>query len=176
MTNRLTRWARLRATVTRHKQTVWESLTEPRKVTLAMMFTYSLGMTLSVVIALSHPGPLPEGVFSAYLVAAIMFFLAGLIGVPGAWRGWWFLEQFAVIMFAFAVGALAVSALWYVHVPFVARAIGLFMALVIEVLMYTRWQRVSKSSYRLGAGPLLPEHQVEVTIAAAMEAEKAETT
>lgn len=167
------RLARLRATLTRQHRTVWESLHEPRKVTLIMMGTYFAGFVLAMIIFTSIPGPLPEGVFSARLVAGVLLAVAGFLGVPGAWRGWWFLEQFAVISVMFAVGAIAVSTLFFVNVSGVSRAIGVFLAVMVELFMLTRWQRVSKSNYRADAGPLLPEHRTELTIARIAEAERA---
>lgn len=168
-------WRHLCDTVTGHRQTVWESLNEPRHVTLATMTGYTMGFAFAVVILSSVPGQLPDGVYTARFVAAIALAVGSLMGVPGAWRGWWFLEEVGAVFWLLGIVVLGV-AIWRDDMTGMQTAEAMFLVGLAFLAAIVRILRVHKSPYRLGAGPLLPEARVEVTIAEAMEAHKNDKT
>ncbi|NCD17367.1 MAG: hypothetical protein EOL91_08635 [Actinobacteria bacterium] len=158
-------------TIRQSHATIWESLTEPRHVTMATMAGYGAGFVFAISIMASIPGQLPPGVYSARLASAILLGLAAVVGIPAAWRGWWLIEELVVWVWGFGIFMLGI-AIWFDGLSGVQRAEGTFLVILALLAAKARWHRVRLAPYRLDAGPLLPEHRVEVDIARAMEADK----
>lgn len=148
---------------------IWVSLQEPRSVTFIMVLTYFAGLVGGTVYFVfgNHNTPLPVLVHN--MIVSGFFVAAGLLGIPSAWRGRWWLERIAVLFVVSAatlrmiVSILALPAsteLLYSTLPW----------FFLILFMLTRWLRVRLVPYRPGSGPL-PAEQKAAIVRAAIEAE-----
>lgn len=148
---------------------IWVSLQEPRSVTFVMVLTYFTGMVGGVLYFLigNHVGS--PGVLVADAIVAGFFILAGVIGVPSAWSGQWWLERIAVL---FVVGAAILRTITSILILTVSSEL-LYSTIpwfFLSLFMLTRWLRVRLVPYRPGSGPL-PAEQKAALVRAEIEAE-----
>lgn len=126
---------------------VWESLYEPRAVTALMLGCYTLTVATGGVVIRGGPET------SLSILAVVFLIGGGCAGMPGSWRGAWWLEGPAAISTAFGWVVLGVSDLLITdgddHWPGFTVGVCLTLALV----MLARAVRVWHWSYAPGRGP-----------------------
>lgn len=132
---------------------ILSTMEEPRSVTAIMVVVYCL-ISVTGVMFLLRVGSLPGVV----IAAGVIMLVSGILGVPSAWRGSWWLEGPAALLGV--VGMLLISIdelllptahfMWPLHVIILSIIIGLFFL--------GRALRVWPYSYRPG---VLPKTELE---------------
>lgn len=132
---------------------ILSTMEEPRSVTAVMVIVYLL-ISFTGTLFLLRVGSLSWMV----IVAGAIMLVSGLLGVPSAWRGSWWLEGPAALLAVVGMLLIAVDELllptahvrWPLHVIILSVIIGLFFL--------GRALRVWPYSYRPG---VLPKTELE---------------
>lgn len=145
---------------------VWGSLTEPRFITAMMVAIYLL-VAASGIILIADDKPDPVDVN----IAAVLMIIGGILGMPSAWRGSWWLEGPAALL-----SVIGMSIMSLMEILATASSIGwphhtLTMALISLLFFGTRALRVWPEMYRPGTVPVT---QVEIARARMQGAQEAE--
>ena len=133
----------------------WGSLHEPRTVTAVMVIAYTL-VTLQAATILADDDPHDLAV----LIAAVFMVAGGLVGVPAAWRGAWWLEPGAAG--AVMSGFIFLAALDLVARPDVLPGYGELRTVLIALFFVTRALRIAPDMYAPGKGPNTPTREAQV--------------
>lgn len=95
----------------RHIIALWETVHEPRAVTITYMIMYALAATAGATIAANPRHGILTGAPPWVVVVIVAMLIAGgLVGVPVAWRGDRWLERSVVIMVGSAIGLMLLNA------------------------------------------------------------------
>lgn len=132
---------------------ILSTLEEPRSVTAVMVGIYCL-ISVTGVMFLLRVGSLPVTV----IAAGVIMLVSGILGVPSAWRGSWWLEGPAALLAVVGMLLISIDELllptahvrWPLHVIILSVIIGLFFL--------ARALRVWPYSYRPG---VLPKTELE---------------
>ena len=131
----------------RLRVSVWQSLYEPRAVTALMVTAYVATILTGATVI--HGGP-EDGLS---IMATVLLICGGAGGVPGAWRGAWWLEGPAAVTTSVGWVVLGVLDL------LATRGIGHWpgftagVCVVAAIIMLARAGRVWGWSYAPGRGP-----------------------
>lgn len=132
---------------------ILNTMEEPRSVTALMVVIYCL-ISVTGVMFLLRVGSLPWTV----IAAGVTMLVSGILGVPSAWRGSWWLEGPAALLGVVGMVLISIDELllptahvrWPLHVIILSVIIGLFfLGRVLRVWPY---------SYRPG---VLPKTELE---------------
>ena len=148
---------------------VWASVNEPRRVTMTAVMAYAVAVAASVgVVADPTPHPIP-GTDAAFIaLAAALLGVGGLVGIPTAWAGRWWIERVA------AMACLGGSVLFLfealtLYAPggpdLTAPSLTVTSAGWGVALFTSRLFRVSRRPYAAGKGPSLPEDTSDQLVA-----------
>lgn len=155
------------------KQTLrrlWETLHEPRTVTLCTIAAYLVAIVMGFSRILA-PQPPDDVDILIRVTEAIFLICGGAVGVPTAWRGAQWLEQSAALSVA---GGLILVASDMVSVEvragLVSPVVTILALLMAAIAMFVRFLRIRHAPYRAGAGPLLPEQRAAVEDALVQDA------
>lgn len=132
---------------------IFSTMEEPRLITAVMVMVYGL-ISVTGVMFLLHVGSLSWMV----IVAGAIMLVSGILGVPSAWRGSWWLEGPAALLAVIGMLLISIDELllptahirWTFHVIILSVIIGLFL------LARALW--VWPFSYRPG---VLPKTELE---------------
>lgn len=141
---------------------IWRSLEEPPEVTALVVvvhfaaFVGGLGLCFD-----SAPGlvAIPR-VFETGL--GLAFALAGLMGLPSAWTGRWWLERISLSVMLSALTVLVGILLSTSVLGEDVYWLTLFLVVPAYGFYITRWMRVRKTAYKPGTGPLTPHQKAKV--------------
>ena len=142
---------------------MWRSIEEPRLVTVVMVTMYAAALLASAaLIRTPAPTPIPHTSWIFTWVGAVFFGIGGLLGMPTAWTGKWWVERVAAgaclggsIVMLFEVGVLLHPA----EPNLLAPALTLPGSVFSVGLFLTRFFRVRSQPYAPGKGPVLPKVQ-----------------
>lgn len=148
---------------------VWASVNEPRRVTMAVVVAYAVAVVAAVGVVVDptpHPIPGTDVVFIA--LAAALLGAGGLVGIPTAWAGRWWIERVAAtaclggaLLFLFEALTLYAPGTPDLGAPnLTVASAGWGVALFTSRLF-----RVSRSPYAAGKGPALPEDTSDQLVA-----------
>lgn len=138
----------------RHIIALWETVHEPRAVTITYMIMYALAATAGATIAANPRHGILTGAPPWVVVVIVAMLIAGgLVGVPVAWRGDRWLERSVVIMVGSAIGLMLLNATMIA--PHIA-PLSLLLAGVVAAAIVPRWMTVTSLTYAPGRGPLTP--------------------
>ena len=150
--------------------TLWESVEEPRWVTVAMLGAYTLTFVVGVVVLKNTNGHITG--FSSWSTGLLLI-ISGVLGFPSAWRGAWWAERAALIAW---IGGWISSFVTFADID---RNQGLTIPIVTVcmgglVILFgvTRLLRVWQLPYAPGRGPVPPERAMLVEDAARLEVAK----
>ena len=132
---------------------ILSTMEEPRAVTAIMVVVYWL-ISLTGTLFLLRVDSLPWMV----IMAGAIMLVSGLLGVPSAWRGSWWLEGPAALLAVVGVLLISVDELllptphirWPLH--------GIILSVIIGLFFLARAFRVWPYSYRPG---VLPKTELE---------------
>lgn len=149
---------------------LWNTLHEPRAVTVLMVLVYASLAGVAVFIGFEHP--LPGG--AATFFSALFMGLGGVFGVPSAWRGAWWLEGVAAMACMVGLFMLAgLDLLWSVEAERIP-GYPLILTIILALFFLTRGLRIWPYMYAPGAGPVTSEReQAARTELAVMETREA---
>lgn len=130
-----------------------DTMEEPRSVTAVMVMVYGL-ISFTGTLFLLRVGSLSWMV----IVAGAIMLVSGLLGVPSAWRGSWWLEGPAALLAVVGMLLISIDELllptahvrWPLHV--------IILSVIIGLLFLGRALRVWPYSYRPG---VLPKTELE---------------
>ena len=120
-----------------------------------MVIAYTL-VTLQAAMILADDDPHDLAV----LIAAVFMVAGGLVGVPAAWRGAWWLELGAAG--AVMSGFIFLAALDLVARPDVLPGYGELRTVLIALFFVTRALRIAPDMYAPGKGPNTPTREAQV--------------
>lgn len=156
---------------------MWSSLYEPRAVTIVTVTAYAVAAAGGIAAAVS-PTPLGDGALALRWICAVFLIGGGVVGVPAAWRGWWWIERVCTLAVAAGValaGILIVSShLWVIRASLPWAGAGTVWLSVIGpalgvLAMLARFLRVRRAPYAPGHGPLSTTQQIAIVKAALHE-------
>ncbi|MFP7697108.1 hypothetical protein [Trueperella sp. LYQ143] len=152
---------------------LWHTLEEPRAVTAAMVAAYGLTLLVGIDLLLHLPGVSPVAA-CLRLMCGLLLVFAGCTGMPSAWRGAYWLERLSALAMAGGLaiwGFRLVTAQLFVHRDLLLHApLASVCSIFLGVLFgFTRFRRVAHMPYAFGKGPLLPETQARLHVAAEQE-------
>lgn len=134
---------------------MWGSLHEPRTVTALMVVAYAL-IAWTALMILADDDPHDVGT----KVAAVFMLAGGIVGVPTAWRGAWWLEL--------AGAGLATCGLIFLAVIDMAAGTELLpgyselRTVLIAILFATRALRIAPELYAPGRGTVTPTREAQI--------------
>lgn len=136
---------------------MWGTLHEPRTVTALMVAIYALVTTSAVLILLDRP---PHDLATVF--AAALMLLGGLVGIPTAWRGAWWLEYPAALAAVSGLAMLAaidlVEAVDHARLP----AYPAILTILVGLFFITRMMRIAPAMYAPGRGPMTPTREAKI--------------
>lgn len=149
---------------------LWGSLEEPRKVTALMVFAYAVAVVSAyMTLAMPNPHPFPWADRLLSVLGAVLMSLGGLVGMPTAWTGKWWIERGAATACLGGVGLSVFEAVvlaWPGPPELVAPALTL-PAVAFSVLLFAaRLLRVTGRPYAPGKGPVTPDDKAAEVLAA----------
>lgn len=132
---------------------ILSTMEEPRLVTAIMVVVYCL-ISVTGVMFLLRVGSLPGVV----IAAGVIMLVSGILGVPSAWRGSWWLEGPAALLGVVGMLLISINELllptahvrWPLHV--------IILSIIISLFFLGRALRVWPYSYRPG---VLPKTELE---------------
>lgn len=132
---------------------IFSTMEEPRAVTAVMLVVYCL-ISVAGVMFLLRVGSLSWMV----IMAGAIMLVSGLLGVPSAWRGSWWLEGPAALLAVVGMLLISIDELllptahvrWPLH--------GIILSVIIGLFFLGRALRVWPYSYRPG---VLPKTELE---------------
>lgn len=132
---------------------ILSTMEEPRLVTAIMVVVYCL-ISVTGVMFLLRVGSLPGVV----IAAGVIMLVSGILGVPSAWRGSWWLEGPAALLGVVGMLLISIDELllptahvrWPLHV--------IILSIIISLFFLARALRVWPYSYRPG---VLPKTELE---------------
>lgn len=133
----------------------WGSLHEPRTVTAVMVIAYTL-VTLQASMILADDDPHDVAV----LIAAGFMVAGGVVGVPAAWRGAWWLELGAAG--AVMSGFIFLAALDLAAHPDILPGYSELRTALIALFFLSRALRIAPDMYAPGKGPNTPTREAQV--------------
>lgn len=133
----------------------WGSLHEPRTVTAVMVAAYALvAIQATMILADDDPHDL------AVLIAAVFMMAGGLVGVPTAWRGAWWLELGAAG--TVLSGFLFVALLDMADHPDTLPGYSTLRTVLIVLFFLSRALRIAPDMYAPGKGPQTQTWEAQV--------------
>ena len=134
-------------------ENIFSSMEEPRSVTSVMVVVYCL-ISVTGVMFLLRVDSLPWVV----IMAGVIMLVSGILGVPSAWRGSWWLEGPAALLGVVGMLLISIDELllptahvrWPLHV--------IILSVIISLFFLARALRVWPYSYRPG---VLPKTELE---------------
>ena len=137
-------------------ENIFSSMEEPRSVTSVMVVVYCL-ISVTGVMFLLRIDSLPWVV----ITAGVIMLVSGILGVPSAWRGSWWLEGPAALLGVVGMLLISIDELllptahvrWPLHV--------IILSVIISLFFLARALRVWPYSYRPGVLPKTELEKVE---------------
>ena len=147
---------------------LWRSIEEPRLVTAVMVAMYAAALLAPIaMIQNPAPNPLPRTGWIFTWAGAVFFGIGGLLGMPSAWTGKWWIERVAAgaclggsLVMLFEVGILLHPA----EPNLLAPALTLPGSVFSAGLFLTRSLRVRSRPYAPGKGPALPKAEAAAIV------------
>lgn len=139
---------------------LWETVHEPRVVTIVYMVLYAVAVLVGAAIIVDARHGILSGAPS-WVVAVIVGLLmtGGGVGVPAAWRGDRWLEMPVVLAVGAAVTLLLLNATMLA--PQIL-PLTVLLAALTTAAMVPRWMTVTSLTYAPGRGPLSPSDQAVI--------------
>ena len=141
---------------------IWRSLEEPPEVTAFAVVVHfaaivgGLGLCFdSAPVLVAVPRVFETGL-------GVAFALAGLVGLPSAWAGKWWLERIALSVMLSALTVMVGILLSTSVVGADVYWLTLFLMVPAYAFYITRWLRMRKTAYKPGTGPLTPHQKAMV--------------
>ena len=141
---------------------IWRSLEEPPEVTVFAVVVHFAAVVGGLGLWLD-PTPVLVAVPQVFETGlGLAFALSGLVGLPSAWTGRWWLERItlSVVLSALTVtvGILLSTTVMGVDVYWMT----LFLMVPAYGFYITRWLRMRRTAYKPGTGPLTPYQKAMV--------------
>ena len=141
---------------------IWRSLEEPPEVTVFAVVVHfaavvgGLGLWLgSTPVLVAVPQVFETGL-------GVAFALSGLVGLPSAWTGRWWLERITLSVMLSALTVLVGLLLSTKVMGADVYWLTLFLTVPTYGFYISRWLRVRKTAYMPGTGPLTPYQKAKV--------------
>ena len=134
---------------------MWGSLHDPRTVTAIMVAAYALVAVQATMILTDNA---PHDVAS--LIAATFMVAGGVVGVPTAWRGAWWLELGAAG--AVMSGCIFLAVLDLTARPDILPGYSELRTVLIALFFVTRALRIAPDMYAPGRGPVTPTREAQI--------------
>ena len=141
---------------------IWRSLEEPPEVTAFAVVVHFAAFVTGLGLCFDST-PVLAGVPQVFETGlGVAFVASGLVGLPSAWTGRWWLERITLSVMLSAltvlVGILLSTSVMGADVYWLT----LFLMVPAYAFYITRWLRVRKTAYKPGTGPLTPHQKAMV--------------
>lgn len=140
---------------------LWRSLQERRTATALAIVAYTIAIIAAAAFLLRPTPGLPDIDWWMRVIAAVVLIGSAAVGIPTAWRGWWWIERGAAGGAAIGAGITLAEVVLidqfvasHTLVLPVITTWGGFMAVLFFV---TRFARTVTAPFAPGKGPMTPE-------------------
>lgn len=141
---------------------LWRSLEEPPEVTMFAVVVHFAAFVTGMGLWLDST-PVMEAVPRGFEVGlGVAFVASGLVGLPSAWTGKWWLERITLSVMLSALTVMVGIMLSTTVLGEDVYWLTLFLMVPAYGFYVTRWLRMRKTAYKPGTGPLTPYQKAMV--------------